>query len=327
MRAFLIITLFFCLTSCLKEELPVPKHSSGGANTVAIPMGNNYKKQVFFSLSDNKIVSSNDREIWDFGFETGADGWHIISNVAKNILIYPTEVTDLTEITSKYGYTSYNYDSPSGYLDSTGMGDWTDGYVRLVDMGITSEGTILGWYKIKITEVTPTSYHFEYAPLQETTITSASIEKDDDYSFVYYSLIDQQQVNVAPKKHEWDLVFTQFIQKLYEPAIMDYLLTGCLSNRYETLAAVVENVDFDDIDLAFAQSLNYSDEINTIGYDWKDIGLDQVMEGGTANYTVYSNKVYIVKDKNDNYFKIKFIDFYSKTGEKGTPTFEYKALN
>ncbi|MBW7867965.1 MAG: HmuY family protein [Brumimicrobium sp.] len=329
MRKYILFILsFLFLNSCLKKEFPIPKKEHNTGNEVAITLGNNYKKQVFFNLVENKIIASNNKEIWDIGFETGNTGWHVISNVAKNMFVYYTDKTNLSDLTSKYGYTSNpQYDKPSGDMDSTGIGDWTDGFVRLIDMGYTAEGQALGWYKLKIISVTPTAYYFEYAKLQETNVTQDSILKDDAYNFMFYSMIDKGKVDVEPKKATWDLVFTQYIQHLTEPAIMDYLLTGCLLNRYQTKAILVTNIKYEDIDLMYAQTLSLANDMNAIGYDWKDVGLTQVMEGGTANYTVFPNKAYVIQDQHGNYFKLKFLDFYSKTGEKGTPTFTFEELN
>lgn len=323
--SWLIVSCLF--TACLKDEIPVERTVVEGEQKVAIEMGNDYRKQVYFNLMNNTIVSQNNKETWDIGFETGEEGWHVITNTANNVFAFQTNQEDLNAILSKDGYTAiHHFDSQTGNLDSTAIGDWTDGKVRLLDLGIAANGQYLGWYKIKIMEVTPTSYTFQYAEISESSFHEFTIEKDADYNFVYFNLRQNKVVEVAPKKDAWDLVFTQYIEPLTEPVPMDYLVTGVLTNRYLTTSVLLTDKDYTTIDLVFAQTLSFSTYINTIGYGWKDIGLDEVMGGGTPSYTIYPNNVYIVKDQHDQYFKIKFIDFYSENGQKGTPTFIYEWL-
>lgn len=239
-----------------------------------------------------------------------------------------TNKTLLSEVTNHNGMNSLNhhYDMPSGNLDSTAIGNWKDEKVRVLNLGTNAAGNPLGWYKLKVDSVSATKYYFRYAPINASTYTQVAIEKDNNYNFVYFSMINNQSVEVAPPTQAWDLVFTQYIKHLTEPLVMDYLVTGCLSNRFNTKVTQVTNKNFEDIDLSYATSLNYTSTRDAIGYDWKDIGLDEVMSGGTAEYTIYPNKSYIVRTQVGTYYKLRFIDFYSKTGEKGTPTFEYQIL-
>lgn len=328
MKNLIVLIGVLCLSSCLKKEIPVPKRLNNGVRTVAINMENDYRYQVFFNLANNEIVEKNDKYIWDIAFETGTDGWHIKTNTSKYMFAYRTDKTDLLAVMDHAGATpnKHFYDKPSGNLDSTAIGNWKDGFVRILDMGTSNDGHTLGWYKIKVDSVDAQYYYLQYAVIDASTFTSISVKKDNSHAFVYYSLIDDQAVDVAPQPQKWDLEFTQFIRHLTDPTTVDYLVTGCLSNREGVTSALVTDKDFNSIDLAYALSLHLNEAENTIGYDWKDIGLDEVMNGGTAEYTIYPNMSYVIKDQNGNYYKLRFIDFYSKSGEKGTPTFEYKKL-
>lgn len=315
------------LTSCLKEETPKEKRLHEG-QIVAIPMGIDYRHHVFFNLYENKIVETKSKDVWDIAFESGASGQHVITNTSKYMFVYETDKTNLSEVVSKYGYTQNpSYDHPSGNLDQTGIGDWEDGFVRILDLGTAADGTKHGWYKLKVISVSATTYKIEFAKLEDTNSTTVEITKSNDCSFTYFSLRENKVIDFAPPKGEWDIEFTQFMVHLTEPLVMDYLVTGCLTNRYQTTSALVTEIEFEDIDLAYATSIMMSSEINTIGYDWKDVGLDNVMGGGTANYVVYPDKSYVVRDQAGRYFKIKFLSFFSENGEKGTPTFEYELLN
>ena len=54
-----------------------------------------------------------------------------------------------------------------------------------------------------------------------------------------------------------------------------------------------------------------------IGYEWKDYDFDNAM------YQVDPDKIYILKNRIGFYYKLRFIDYYNSTGEKGYPTFEF----
>ena len=59
---------------------------------------------------------------------------------------------------------------------------------------------------------------------------------------------------------------------------------------------------------------------DVIGYDWKDFSLQ------TNTFTIFSDKIYLIKDASGNLFKLRFIDFYDDNGIKGSPAFEFMRL-
>ena len=56
-----------------------------------------------------------------------------------------------------------------------------------------------------------------------------------------------------------------------------------------------------------------------IGFDWKYYDFN-------LGYIIYPDRYYLLKDEDGFYFKIRFIDFYDPSGNKGTATFEYQRL-
>lgn len=53
-----------------------------------------------------------------------------------------------------------------------------------------------------------------------------------------------------------------------------------------------------------------------IGSNWRDV----------FNGTTTANTYYILKDANQIYYKIRFLDLLSESGQRGFPRFEYKLL-
>src|SRR5690606_38205819 len=122
------------------------------------------------------------------------------------------------------------------------------------------------------------------------TIRTIEKQNADDYQFTYFNLQSNSVVQIAPKNAAWDLVFTQFTERLYEPLVMPYLVTGTLLNRVQTKGTRLVNVDYDAIDLAYAHTLPLSDTMNVIGYNWKSFDFSD------ENYLVYQNICYVLQD-------------------------------
>lgn len=319
MRLTILFISTILLTSCLKEERPVPKREAGDIISNQVSIGSKYEYQAYFDLSTNQMTGKNSKDIWDIGFEAGENGSRVIINTARNMMVYSTDKTNLADITSENGYiTNPKFDNATGNLDSTGIGNWQDGFVRIIDMGYSAAGSPIGFYKLKVLDVTPTTYTFEFASIASTTSTSVTLSKKVEYNFTYYSMLDNAEREVSPKTKDWDLVFTQYIHQFYEPVETPYLVTGCITNRIDTKVKMITAVDFDDIDLAYASTLALSENTNTIGFSWK------TLVGN--NYEINTNISYVIQDHEGIYFKLRFIDFYSETGEKGNPVWEFVEL-
>lgn len=327
-NVILIFSIVF-LSSCLKEEFPVPKKDLGGAQVAEVEMGNDYKYQIFFDLSTGKVTGKNSKYIWDIAFENGVNGKHVIINNGKNMRVFTTNETTLDNVMNKNVPVSQDltFDRPSQNIDSTGFGNWDNGKVRIFDLGYTSDGSHLGWYKMKITAVTSSAYSFKFAEITSNQYEEVTLTKKDkeDYNFIYFSLKNNQQVEVAPKNETWDIEFTQYLQLLYDDdtdSYLEYLITGALINHFhDTKALKVTGVNFDDINSSSASTMTLSTHYNAIGYEWKDYNFD------TGQYDIYSSISYLIQDYNGSIFKLRFVDFYNSSGEKGTPVFEYEQLN
>src|SRR5690554_467163 len=319
MRLTILFISGILLTSCLNEEIPVPKREAGDLKMNQVSMGNKYEYQIYFDLSANKMTGKNSKDLWDIGFETGDNGSRLITNTARNMMVYATDKSILSEVMSKDGYIQNpRFDSATGNLDSTGIGNWEDGLVRIIDMGYTAAGTPIGFYKLKINEVTPTTYTFEFAEIEAATSHSTTVLKKAEYNFTYYSMQTKAEQEVSPKTKDWDIVFTQYIHQFYEPVVTPYLLTGVLTNRIDTKVAEITDVSFDEINLEYAENLILSENTNTIGFGWKTlVGND---------YEINTNISYVVQDHEGIYYKLRFVDFYSETGEKGNPVWEFLEL-
>jgi hypothetical protein len=317
---FLILTsvLFF---SCEKKELPVKKYDRGNIITMQVSMESNYKNQVWYSLSDNKIISTNLKTDWDIAFENSPNGSHIILNGANAIKVYKTNFTQLNQVTDTAGIAANGQaDMPSGDLDSTAFGNWqANNTVYIINRGYNEAGQLLGFYKMKMITQTNTNYTFEFGDIFGSQTFQGIVNKNEEYNFNAFSFTTKAQVNIEPKKAEYDLCFTQYTYLFHEP-LQYYQVTGVLNNRYDTRIVKISNKPFTEITISDTLGKIFSNNRDVIGYDWKTFDLNNNL------FTVDVTKSYIINDSKGFYYKLHFIDFYNASGVKGFPKFEFIKL-
>ena len=311
------ILLFFI--SCEKDEIPINPHQSGKINTEQVGMGANYRYQVFYNLKNNNITSTNLKNDWDLGFESQKKGWRVIINSSLFSKISIVENTDFEDVTSSVNL-NWNYDNPSGNLDSTAIGDYRDkNNVYVLDRGYSLSGNPVGYKKLRIDSVTSDYYKIKYANLDNTNLQEIKIYKNNNLNFTSFSFKNDSLASFEPFFENWDLVFTQYTH-LFEDGTA-YLVTGVLSNYIQNTEVAIDSLNnFFDINYQMVENYIFSSKKDKIGYNWKEYDLDN------GQYTVFSNISYIVKTQENRFFKLRFIDFYNNLGETGYPTFEVQEL-
>jgi len=323
------------LSSCFKEDKKIQPYDRGNRTTVKIELTQDYKYQVYYSLGETGVVSSNNKKDFDLAFESSADGSHILLNTADFMTAAATNETNLENVITQAGLT-FSFDPSSGNLDSTSFGNWFtgnsldtiySGQVYVIDRGYDELGNLLGFRKIIFDSLVGMTYYFRYANLNNSGLISASVKKKTDVNFVYYSFVDPLgNVQPEPAYASYDLLFTQYTTLLYtnEGDPYPYLVTGVLLNRFETYVAFDSIHPFDSISMETAQNLVFTKQLDRIGYTWKSVVGD--VESGQVSYVVNADWNYIIQAKDGFYYKLRFIGFYNEQGEKGYPTFEYQKL-
>jgi len=340
MRIFNLITLVFTiffLAACFKEDEKITPHDPGNVETVTIELTNNYQYQVYFDLGSGEAVSTNMKKDWDLGFESSENGWHIILNTSSFMVAAVTGLTDFSIPVDTVGL-EWKFDVSTGNLDSTAIGKWVDfllpdsariysNEVYVIDRGYDELGNLRGLKKVVFEEVGDSSYTFRYANLDGSGENTFTVTKNPTVNYVCFSFDEGgKQPGMEPTKQDWDLLFTQYTTLLYtdEGDPYPYLVTGVLINPINIQVAQDTLYDFFSMNLDNAGNLFYSTTQDVIGYDWKDIVGD--VSSGNVSYVVIEGLNYVVRDQEGFCYKLRFISFYSDTGEKGYPTFEYQRL-
>ncbi|MGV3637586.1 MAG: HmuY family protein [Flavobacteriales bacterium] len=320
-REILIATLLVVsLSSCLKEELPVPaRERDTTARSMQVCMGPGYQEQLWLDISSGEVVRSNVKTAWDLAFESAPEGWRIYLNGSKMMTAFNIGPVDMTHDQDTVGMTAGRHiDAPSGHRDSTAIGDWRGhGDVFIIDLGMDAIGIPQGLRKFKFIAATATEYVFEVARLNGTQHSTISLPKDPSRNFTCYKT-GTGVVDIEPERGAWDLVVTQYTHQFYEP-FLPYLVVGTLSAP-GVRASVVHGSTFEAVTLADTLAHPFNAERDAIGYDWKEYVFE------TASYVVDHSRVYIVEDAEGLFYKLQFTDFYSEGGQVGCPAFRMVAL-
>ena len=309
----------FVFISCEMEEIPVSPHNPGDIQINQIELSNDYRHQVFYDLGSNSIISDNLKTDWDLGFESSNDGYHIILNSSTYGALSYIDNIPFDDIIDPLNL-SWSWDNPSGDLDSSAFGDSrsVSGFY-VFDRGFDLNGTPRGFKKILIDSITNEFYQISFSNLDNSDYNSFKLYKDPSVNFTCFSFESNQIVDIEPSYNDWDLLFSQYTHLYNDTTTPAYLVTGVCSNL-DVLVAKDTSYEFNEINYSMINEFSFNDDRDAIGFDWKEYNFN------AGSYTINSNTNYIIMDKQQKYFKLRFIDFYNSDGDKGYPTFEIQEL-
>ncbi|MEO9570922.1 MAG: HmuY family protein [Polaribacter sp.] len=307
--------------------------------------GPNEPNQVYIDLSSNKETFVK-RDSWDLGFY-GGDEFRVTINGSLYMAIAPLTTTDINSVNSAsvsslqslVAVGTFNpdneayVDAPNGNILETAIQEISEDNslnpVYLVNLGVevgtakpttgsaAIAGAPRGWKKIRILR-NDEGYKLQYADLDATSYNEVTITKDTDFNFSFFSFNKEETVNVEPQKTQWDICFTVFTNILegagsygFSDFIIHNRKGGVSSYSLEGNNISYENFSSLNIDESLLK-----DSQTIIGSSWRN-----VFDG-----TVTANIFYVLKDANNNYYKIRFLDLVNDSGERGHPRFEYKLL-
>ena len=330
MKGLLSLYIVFAallFASCEKEETPVPLPKKGEAEHGSVEMGEDYTDQVFFDLETGRVVHMSEINSWHLAFDASIEGYHMFLNGGADVLVYNTRETDFSKVTSAPAANSkdWMFDRPCGLPDSTAVGDWratntlSKNEIYIVKLNATNNPNNLK--KIRLVYVSSEEYVLEYADLDEKVTRTISIPKDENYNYSYFTFADGGRViQPDPPKNTWDIVFTRYRYIYYDLDNFPYMVNGVLLNPYNTTAAVDTATTFSELDNTKILSLPFSNHRDVIGFDWKEYNFD------TERYEIDRDKNFVIKTRKNQYYKMRFLDFYNKQGIKGSPSFEFQRV-
>jgi hypothetical protein len=322
--------------------------ASLGGSLMPTTGGPNQQDQVFVDLSNNKITTAK-RDSWDLGFYGGND-FRVAINGSLYMFAAPLTSTDIDAVSStsadvtnlqplmnigQEGADIYA-DGVAGDISTTAIPEIsatdTNNPVYLINMGF-EVGTDTpevgsadisdnprGWKKIRVLR-SGNNYVLQYADLDATAHQEVTISKNSAFNFTFFSMENNQVVDVQPEKDKWDLGFTVFTNVIaFGPAsgaygFSDFVITNRNGNvssySVETNVSTYEEFSVTDID-----NSSFDSSQNTIGSSWRSVF------SGTVTQGIF----YILKDHDGNIYKIKFLALTNDSGVRGYPEFEFELL-
>lgn len=207
---------------------------------------------------------------------------------------------------------------------------------------LDTTGNHRGFLKVRVL-TDGNSYTVQYAALNETSnFSEVTVQKDDSYNLLAFSLTDGQVVNVEPEKDAWDLnlsgVFSFYGAASFgggAPTIAgltfsDYVLHNTLGGvgLYQvTLYSIDRNTGVrTDFEVPSYANFSRADVVESeLVYDDRAI-IASEWRSVFGVSVVKDDRYFVLKDADDNYYKLLFTAFTNDQGERGFPQFTYERL-
>ncbi len=290
--------------------------------TVNLSLGAGYANEVYYKLS-SQTETIFDASSWDVAFlRTDPFNHGVRINDGIGTLVFeasnnPADWNSI-DINDEALWTPLYNDDTNWDNGAFMQGSATFGWGEYNPVNHHIEGAIIfvlkytnGTYRKFFIEDYFDEYTFRYATwngsnwVNEQTVTIDNANNPNN-RYNYYSLEDDQEVVAEPALADWDFVFRKY-DTFLDPPGQYYNVTGTLQNPTVTVAQNEETGSADP------NGLTYSEEINIIGYDWKEF---------TGSWTVYSDQKYYVRYADNSVYRLYFTDFGGSTTGNLTMVFE-----
>jgi hypothetical protein len=316
--------------------------------------GPTYPNKVFIDLSANRQTAVL-RTTWDLAFSTGSD-FKVLLNASNGMMARALNKTDLNAVTAAdtMGWGSQLslaavfaaltnptpdwvrdaitwIDNPADPLGNPAIApisaNAADNKVYIVNRGTGpgNPGSALGWKKIRILR-NGNGYTLQHADIGASSFSEVTINKDPQYGFVYVSLATGSIVPVAPPADRWDIAWSGFTSStpfnssnLGTITVPYYFQDIIIQNHIgvETAQVFTSSIAYEDFSESHLSAVDFSNQNQLkIGSSWRSGG------GPGSSPSVRTDRFYIVKDVQGNYYKLRFTSL-TTDGQRGRPRFEF----
>ncbi|MBA6313495.1 HmuY family protein [Cellulophaga baltica] len=352
---FFVALAVLLFSSCSDDDTPAAPIEiviEGAAISPEVG-GPNEPNQVYIDLSTETSTVVR-RDSWDLGFYSGSE-FQVTINGAIYMAVAALTTTDIDAVNSTteevlnlqpqvaigtFQATNTAYiDNPNGAITGTAIATIEDtdenNPVYLLNLGkeigatpattgsANVSGDDRGWKKIRILKEGP-DYILQYANLEDTTHQEVTITKNSAYNFSYFSFTTETIVSVEPESTKWDLnftVFTDIIEGFGSYGYADYVVNNTKAAVSVYMVDTAEaTFTYDNFALTDINPANFLNDQRGIGSTWRNGG------GPSTLPSLKEDVFYVLRDTDNNYYKIKFLALTNEAGERGNPEFIYSLL-
>ena len=312
-----LLLLMILTTGCLEKEMPIEPHSSGETKTSQVILGSDYGSQIYYNLSTNSVVNSNETIVWDIAFKVNENNISAILNSSRIVTLAHTNISDYNSpLTEDYiNGLEFIHDESQGPNWGTAIGDIYDGSdLTILNLGVDINNQQLGLRRLQIDSVNDQGYFLTYGDIDLTYKSSILIPRSNEIEWLHLSILNGTIDNLEPKIGEWDLYFTKYIELLDDAYY--YPVVGVLSLPEGMEVLDAPELSWDQLLVADWDTLEFSTAWNEIGYDWKAYDFEN------AEYSIDNERCFAIRTANGKEFVLRFLDFYDQMGNIGTITLE-----
>lgn len=311
--------------------------------------GPNQPNQVYFSLR-TKTETKIRRDEWDLGFSSG-EGFHVKLNSSLFMFAGALEFTDIDAVREadvvslkpqmnflvegSDAYVDHPDGNPNHYVIHTVSENDANNPVFLLKMGneigtetpepggVAVAGAERGWKKIRILQ-RDGAYVLQYADVDSPDHEEITISKTPGFNFTFFRIQSQSVVPIEPEQFLWDLNFTVTTEIEDFPdggmtayGYSDYVQTNTLGGT-AVYRVSTDEFSYDEFSINHLDENKFVLDQRIIGSSWRNTL--------PPNRQIVTNIFYVIRDAEENYYKLKFTAFENENGIRGYPEFEYKIL-
>ena len=302
--------------------------SLSNAQEEIITMGQGYANHIWYSFKDG-VANSSAKDNWELAFEMKSFGVGVHANRAVEMQVWKYPENDV-EIDTQIDTTGvietwplvFNSDESwsLGAFNQLPSGNFNYGWGDYNIVNHSVQGTSLYFIKLPngdfkkffIESKIMGTYTFKLCNLDNSGLITRTLSNTegiaDQALFGYYSITNDEFLNREPIQSDWDMVFTQYNAVVFGNAANQRVVGALLNENTQAIKISLNNP---------TDSYSYSEEdfselINTIGYDWKELNYQNFQ------WFIHDTLIYVVKTQHGDYFELAFTSFSGQgTGNIG----------
>lgn len=300
-----------------------------------------YKNSVYVDFSKNSQTAV-DRKSWNLAFYNGND-FRVVLNGADATTAVASNKTDINAVTIEDANAAYNIGLSPMNFDEALSFDVVDtfdgalsGTVFAPISANDSENKVYfvapennkenrsNWYKVKV-DRKGNGYKVQYAKVGETNIKTVEVTKNPAYNFSFLSFAKGSTVNVEPEAKTWSIMWGYNTIGIWDRPYFaqDVVVINNIAGVEAAQVDISKTVTYTSFTKADISSIKLSSDKNVISTNWRNTS-----SFGGKKVGVYTDRFYVIKDPNGNYYKLRFLKMGESNdgGVRGRPVIEYALL-